>query len=185
MRRHKGSKEKHGASKHPGDKAKVSPSTFKDTSSERGRWQSRKGFLDYFPWIWVIAGVLEIGFELLRFALVSTTLCCWWSSAPWRSMVSEFVADGNRRAWGGTCLIDWLRTLVVLGDELRVFLLVVNEVESPAVAAILPVVRGRLARCRWLQTGATSAMGMEMLLTPCETTRCRGHHHSARQRLRR
>ena len=40
------------------------------------RWQS-KGILDYFPWIWDIAAVLERGFEWLRFALVSTTLCCW------------------------------------------------------------------------------------------------------------
>jgi len=102
------------------------------------------GFLDYFPWIWDIAAVLESGFELLRFALVNTTLCCWWSSAPLRKegWCQKLWREEIRRG-DDTCLVDWLRALVVLSDELRVFLLVVNQVESRAAAIVVPVRRGR------------------------------------------
>ena len=43
-----------------------------------------------------------------------------------------------------TCLIDRLRALVVLGNQLRIFLLVVNQVKSRAAAAVsVPGIRGR------------------------------------------
>ena len=89
-----------------------------------------------------------MGFELLRFALVSTTLCGWWTSAPCKRGRKHGVRKcGESRfvAGGDTCLINWLRALVVLGNELRVFLLVVNQVKSRAAAAavVVPVMRGR------------------------------------------